>query len=145
MLHGDFRMSTVVTTLQFQGQPGQSDGGTRVTAARLHDSPAIKYLLWVFLALLIGEGALRKWVLPGLATPLLLVRDPILICIYALAIAQRGFPSHPLVTLSQILGIVTLVLSPLAEVFDPRIAVYGWRTNFLYIPLIFLILSLIHI
>ncbi len=132
-------MSAVTTTLRLHEQPGQPEGGTIAATARIHDSPAIRYLLWVFLVFLIIEGALRKWVLPGLATPLLLVRDPILICIYALAIAQRGFPSHPLVALSQILGIITLVLSPLAEVFDPRVALYGWRTNFLFIPLIFLI------
>ncbi len=107
-------------------------------STRPYDSPTIRGLLWIFLVLLIIEGALRKWILPGFATPLLLVRDPVLISIYLLAFARRGFPSHPLVTLSQILGIVTLVLSPMAEFFDPRVALYGWRTNFLYIPLIFL-------
>ena len=43
----------------------------------------VKYLIWVYFYLLIFEGALRKWVLPSLATPLLLVREPIaLVLIY---------------------------------------------------------------
>jgi len=37
----------------------------------------IQLLLWTYFWLLILEGALRKWVLPGLSTPLILVRDPV--------------------------------------------------------------------
>ena len=37
----------------------------------------IKKLVWLYFFLLIFEGALRKWVLPGLATPLLIIRDPV--------------------------------------------------------------------
>src|SRR3546814_1990531 len=37
----------------------------------------LKQGIWVYFILLIFEGALRKWVLPGLATPLLVVRDPV--------------------------------------------------------------------
>ena len=39
-----------------------------------------KYLkigIWIYFYLLIFEGALRKWFLPSLATPLLVVRDPV--------------------------------------------------------------------
>ena len=37
----------------------------------------IRQLLWIYFWLLIFEGALRKWILPGLSNPLLLVRDPV--------------------------------------------------------------------
>ena len=37
----------------------------------------IRHLLWIYFLLLIFEGALRKWVVPGLSSPLLLVREPI--------------------------------------------------------------------
>ena len=37
----------------------------------------LKKGIWLYFLLLIFEGALRKWLLPGLATPLLVVRDPI--------------------------------------------------------------------
>src|SRR5476651_2324543 len=33
--------------------------------------------IWWYFFLLIFEGALRKWFLPGLSTPLLVIRDPI--------------------------------------------------------------------
>ena len=42
--------------------------------------------IWLYLVLLIFEGALRKWFLPSLATPLLLVRDPI-----AIYLVYEGF------------------------------------------------------
>ena len=45
-----------------------------ITPARLK---LLRQLLWLYFWLLIFEGALRRWLLPGLATPLLLVRDPI--------------------------------------------------------------------
>ena len=35
----------------------------------------IKQMIWLYFFLLIFEGALRKWFLPFLATPLLVVRD----------------------------------------------------------------------
>ena len=42
---------------------------------------SIKIAIWLYFFLWIFEGALRKWVLPSLATPLLIVRDPIAIFI----------------------------------------------------------------
>ena len=39
----------------------------------------VQLLLWTYFWLLIFEGALRKWVLPGLSNPLLIVRDPVAI------------------------------------------------------------------
>ena len=47
----------------------------------------IQLLLWTYFWLLIFEGALRKWVFPGLSTPLLLVRDPV-----AIAAIMLGWP-----------------------------------------------------
>ena len=38
-----------------------------------------KKAIWLYIVLLIFEGALRKWFLPSLATPLLVIRDPIVI------------------------------------------------------------------
>ena len=39
--------------------------------------PLLKKLFWAYFLLLIFEGALRKWVMPGLSAPLLLIRDPL--------------------------------------------------------------------
>ncbi len=46
----------------------------RSTRSRM---PLLKKLFWAYFLLLIFEGALRKWILPPLAAPLLLVRDPV--------------------------------------------------------------------
>src|SRR5438445_10987131 len=54
------------------------------------DRRRIVWLLWVYLALLIGEGALRKWVLPGWSDALLVVRDPLAVVILVLAF-RGGF------------------------------------------------------
>ena len=37
----------------------------------------IRHLIWLYLILWLIEGGLRRWVLPGLSTPLLLVRYPL--------------------------------------------------------------------
>ena len=51
----------------------------------------IRGLIWVYFFLLMFEGVLRKWVLPGMSDPLMLIRDPFLLAIYALAIANGAF------------------------------------------------------
>lgn len=58
--------------------------------------PYAKYrmAIWIYLFLLIFEGAIRKWVLPQLATPLLLVRDPIVIWLYCIAMQKGGLKTH---------------------------------------------------
>src|ERR1700719_3459780 len=53
----------------------------------------IRRLIWLYFVLLICEGALRKWVVPQLSDPLLIIRDPIVILIFLLAIRARIFPS----------------------------------------------------
>ena len=45
----------------------------------------IKKAIWFYIFLLIFEGALRKWVLPGMSNILLLAREPVAIYILALA------------------------------------------------------------
>jgi hypothetical protein len=47
----------------------------------------LRQLIWLYFWLLIFEGALRKWVFPGLSNILLLVRDPI-----ALSAVFLGWP-----------------------------------------------------
>ncbi|HEY4284826.1 MAG TPA: hypothetical protein VGM62_17320, partial [Chthoniobacterales bacterium] len=45
----------------------------------------IRYLIWLYFWLLLVEGALRKWLLPDLSNPLLVIRDPVALAIYALS------------------------------------------------------------
>ena len=50
----------------------------------------LKAAIWLYFILLIFEGALRKWLLPSLSTPLLVIRDPIAIWIFITA-RQKGY------------------------------------------------------
>jgi len=99
----------------------------------------IRQLLWLYFWLLIFEGALRKWLLPGLSNPLLLVRDPI-----ALLALWWGWPLlsrrpwrawiQPLL----VLGPIALLLAITVGHGDFPTALYGTRVLVLHLPLIFL-------
>ena len=52
----------------------------------------IRRLIWLYFWLLLIEGALRKWALPKLSTPLLVIRDPVLFLAYVLAWRASVFP-----------------------------------------------------
>jgi hypothetical protein len=95
-------------------------------------------LIWLYFWLLIWEGALRKWIFPSLSAPLLVVRDPVVLLIYAIALIQGVFPFNRLVLATLGLAGLSFVASfPLLD--HPGIVLYGLRTNFLHLPLIFLI------
>ena len=56
------------------------------------DYAVIKKLIWAYFLLLLFEGALRKWFLPGLSQGLLIIRDPLVILIYYLSYTKGVFP-----------------------------------------------------
>jgi hypothetical protein len=98
----------------------------------------LRSLVWLYFWLLLWEGALRKWFFPSLSTPLLVVRDPVVLLIYAIAMAKRVFPLNRFILLIAALGIVSFGAS--LVVFDRLgIMAYGLRTNFLHLPLIFVL------
>lgn len=105
----------------------------------------IRWLIWLYFWLLIFEGALRKWVVPQLSNPLLIVRDPIVLAAYFLALRARVFPANRWVIAIGVIGALSTLLTfiPLWPYLPPsRIALvagYGFRSNFLHLPLIFLI------
>jgi hypothetical protein len=117
----------------------------RIRLKKLHqdqtleeDYSTIKKLIWVYFILLLTEGALRKWFLPGLSQGLIIIRDPIVIWIYYLCYAKNLFPLNnkylqrcfQWVALSTVLSIVVNQAHPLT-------IAYGARTNLLHFPLIF--------
>ncbi len=104
---------------------------------------ALRRLIWLYFWLLILEGALRKWIAPFLSTPLLVVRDPVVILIYLQAIRCRRFPINGpmlgcffLLVGFVLLALVQIITGVGGGVF---VAIYGLRTNFLHLPLIFVI------
>lgn len=105
----------------------------------------VRRLIWLYFWLLLIEGALRKWVLPQLSNPLLIVRDPVVLLIYFFAIRGRVFPTNGWSFALGVIGVLSFLVSfvPLWPYLLPgRIALvsgYGFRSNFLHLPLIFVI------
>lgn len=107
-----------------------------------------KYLgraIWVYFFFLIFEGVFRKWLLPQFSDVLLIVRDPVVIVIYILAIKARVFPrNHWMVSLTAIAFLSSLASVVVLEPYLPLkpivlVTGYGFRSNFLHLPLIFII------
>jgi hypothetical protein len=98
----------------------------------------IRLLLWLYIGLLLEEGALRKWFLPQLSGPLLVVRDPVLLAMYAVALAQGIFPLNGFVRITTLLACLSFFCS-LCVFGHLGIILFGVRANFLHLPLIFLI------
>src|SRR6185295_18298258 len=93
--------------------------------------------IWSYFWLLIFEGALRKWVVPSLANPLLIIRDPIVLAIYGLALARGVFPFNRFVIALLVLGVLSLCASVFAPMFSLGVHIFGFRCNFLHLPLIY--------
>jgi len=114
-----------------------------ITATEERQVSVLQGMIWLYFALLITEGALRKWAIPSLSAPLLVIRDPLVLVIYVQAMRCRRFPlSGPMVT--YFLLLTSFILLALFQMVagiggGPVVAAYGLRTNFLHLPLIFII------
>lgn len=122
-----------VTVPKAAGFPGLSE------VAWGRHTAQIRQLIWLYLVLWLIEGGLRRWFLPGLATPLLLIRDPVVILIYILAAGKNLFPSNSFVVGGAILGLLSFVNALLIGHGNAAVAAYGVRCDFLHVPLIFII------
>ncbi len=107
------------------------------------DLRRLRFLVFLYLGLWVFEGALRKWFLPGLANPLLIVRDPVLLLMYALALAKGVFPRNAFVVWTAVLGGAALVVSMGATNAPLVVELYGLRSDFMHLPLIFLLPALV--
>ncbi len=130
---------------------GHDTVGTNVTTgdARRRQVVAVVTAIYV---LLIFEGVLRKWLLPGFSQALFFVRDPLVLVAYALAFAGSLWPPPRTLFVAGIaLGIAALALAMVQFVVGPAsianpllFEAYGWRNYFFYIPLAFLIGSVFY-
>ncbi len=97
----------------------------------------LKIGIWIYFLLLIFEGALRKWFLPGLATPLLVIRDPVAIWL-VLKCWQRGlFPASIYLNGVVIIGIISFFTAIFFGHGNLYVALYGARILLFHYPLIF--------
>ncbi|HEY2138457.1 MAG TPA: hypothetical protein VGH00_00150 [Chthoniobacterales bacterium] len=105
----------------------------------------LKWWIWLYFILLIFEGTLRKWLLPQFSDVLLVVRDPVVLVIYMLAIKARLFPRNGYMLSLAIIAILSWLVS--LVVLEPYLGLkplilvtgFGFRSNFLHLPLIFVI------
>jgi hypothetical protein len=99
---------------------------------------SIKKWIFLYFWLLIFEGALRKWILPQLATPLLLVRDPVVLMIYYKVYQRRLFPKGIWMESLLVIFIGSLAFTFITGHRNLEVAIFGVRANFMHIPLIFI-------
>ena len=106
---------------------------------------ATRALIYIYLILLVAEGALRKWVVPQLSNPLLIIRDPVVLLIYIAALRARCFRLNGFVVSAAIIGLLSWIAGVivLLDYFPPQtvllVTIFGVRSNFLHLPLIFVI------
>lgn len=98
----------------------------------------IKALIWLYVILLIFEGALRKWVLPSLADPLLIVRDPVVIAIYVAAFFSGRFPFNGFIAAIGGLAVLSIFASLVTGQTNLLVLGYGLRINYVHLPLIWI-------
>ena len=97
---------------------------------------SLKALVWLYVVLLLVEGALRKWALPSLADPLLIVRDPVVLAIYCLAFASGRFPLNGFVLAILALAGASVLFSFAAGQDNLLVTLYGLRIDYVHLPLI---------
>jgi hypothetical protein len=106
---------------------------------KIKDLIYIKHLIWVYFLFLLFEGAVRKWILPALAEPILIVRDPIALIIIIKAIKIQLL--KPNIELMGFIGIgfVSFLSAIIFGHLNLAVAIFGARAMFLHFPLIFII------
>ncbi len=99
----------------------------------------IKKFIWAYFILLIFEGALRKWVLPGLSTPLLVIRDPIAIAAIILALQKGLIPSNIYLNTMFGIGVLATMTTMVFGHGNIFVDLFGARTFLVHFPFIFVV------
>lgn len=100
---------------------------------------SLKNWVWAYFLLLIFEGALRKWVLPGLSQPLLLVRDPIALLLIFQTIKLGIWKPNNYVIIMWLLTTLAFIFALIFGHGNILVAVYGFRITAFHFPLLFII------
>ena len=99
----------------------------------------LKKGVYVYFLFLILEGALRKWFLPGLATPLLVVRDPIALILLIVAWQKNFLPVNIYLITIYCVSILSLITTLIVGHGNLTVALYGLRILLIHFPMLFLI------
>jgi hypothetical protein len=98
----------------------------------------LKIALGSYAALILLEGVLRKWVFPEFSDALFVVRDPLVLLIYALAWNAGLLRWQASLALVWLLAVLSLLFALAADT-PLAVAVFGLRTNYLHLPLVFVL------
>jgi hypothetical protein len=99
----------------------------------------IKRGIWAYFILLIVEGALRKWFLPGLSAPLLIVRDPVAFLLLFKAAKDGIIRPNIYMSSAILIGIAGLFTAIFLGHGNLAVALFGARILLIHFPLIFVI------
>src|SRR5450432_2972097 len=102
----------------------------------------LKRGIWLYFLLLIFEGAFRKWFLPGLSTPLLVIRDPIALWLIFKAIKNGLLPANVYMLGMVFIGVIGVFTAIFLGHGNLVVALFGARTLIIHFPLIFVIGSI---
>lgn len=97
----------------------------------------IRLCFWLYLILLIFEGAIRKWILPGLSDAFLVIRDPLVLYVAILGIKYKLLRNN-VVNILFIFSIISFILTLIWGHQNLFVAIYGVRIILLHIPCIFI-------
>ena len=103
------------------------------------DIDLLKKGIWLYFFLWVFEGALRKWVLPGLSSPLLIIRDPLAIWLLIMAGKQNLFVLNHYIIGMGIIGFVGILTAIFFGHKSLSVALFGARILLIHFPLIFVI------
>ncbi len=112
---------------------------TPVSKSDLRENRVLKQAIWVYFILLIFEGALRKWFLPFLATPLLVIRDPIALWVTVVAFRKNLIHFNRFILMMLGLGIVGIFTAIIFGHGNLYVAIYGARILMIEFPFLFVI------
>lgn len=100
-----------------------------------HRTPRLVLFLYIFL--LVFEGALRKWVLPSMSSVLVLARDPLVLYLLFYG-SKRGWLRNAWVHIAFLASFISLIVA-LARDIHWEVAYYGSHSFLLYYPCIFVL------
>jgi len=99
----------------------------------------LKIGIWIYILLLIFEGALRKWIFPSLSNPLILVRDPIAFWLIYKALQKKIIKPNFYFWSFTIIGLLSYFSATINGHGSQIVALFGLRSFVLHLPLIFVI------
>lgn len=99
----------------------------------------LKKGIWLYFFLLIFEGALRKWFLPFLSTPLLIVRDPVAIWLIFICWKNNIIKANFYVLSITFITMISFAASLVFGHGSISVAVFGARILIIHFPVMFII------